>query len=119
QGGLEQDSPIVTLYSDPTFPDRTEAFLRGEDEELLERLLDALARLSSLGASRIVICCMTLHHLLPKVPLDMRSRIISLPEIILARVQSSSERHLLIGSTGARKLELFQKQAHWSLTKER
>ena len=32
-GENEQDAPIVLMYSDPTFPDRTESFLAGESIE--------------------------------------------------------------------------------------
>ena len=38
----EQDSPIVMLSSDPTFPDRTEMLLRGARDVLLDRLIDSL-----------------------------------------------------------------------------
>lgn len=118
-GQSEQDSPIVAVYSDPAFPDRTEAFLRGADEELLERLLDALARLRQLGASRMVLCCMTIHYLLPRVPPEVRAQIISLLDVIFAQVQQRSERHLLICSTGARRLKLFENHPAWALTKDR
>src|SRR5215813_3866816 len=67
-GDNEQDAPIVVMYSDPTFPDRTDSFLAGEDELLLARLTAALQFLADAGAARFVICCMTIHHLLPSVP---------------------------------------------------
>src|SRR5215218_739711 len=67
-GGLEQESPAVVLYSDPSFPDRSQIFLRGEDEVLLPRLIDASYRLCHMGAEKIVMCCVTIHYLLPKLP---------------------------------------------------
>src|SRR5215213_5223714 len=38
----EQEAPVVLMYSDPGFPDRTEAFLGGETQLLLTRLIEAL-----------------------------------------------------------------------------
>ena len=37
---LEQDEPALVMYSDPAFPDRTEAFLRGETQLILTGLID-------------------------------------------------------------------------------
>ena len=34
-GEREQEAPVVLLYSDPTFPDRTEALLAGDYEPTL------------------------------------------------------------------------------------
>ena len=67
-GEYEQDAPIVLMYSDPTFPDRTDSFLAGESELLLAKLTAALQCLSDAGASRFVICCMTIHYLLSRLP---------------------------------------------------
>src|SRR5882724_8807275 len=48
----EQETPKVIMYSDPTFPDRTEAIASGNDSKLLERLILILRALSSLGATQ-------------------------------------------------------------------
>ncbi len=58
---IEQQTPIAVLVSDPTFPDRTQALLSGNDELLIESLIKRLGQLYFLGADRIVICCVTLH----------------------------------------------------------
>jgi aspartate racemase len=107
-GPSEQDSPIVLVVSDPTIPDRTEALLHGDDEELLERLVDGLRRLRGAGASRIVICCMTAHHLLPRLPAGSSDGVISLLDVIFAQVHQSVRSHLVICSTGTRRLNPFQ-----------
>jgi aspartate racemase len=109
----EQFSPKVYMFSDPTFPDRTEAFLAGQTDELLQRLTDALQQLSVLGASKIVICCITIHYLLPRVPEHLRTRIISLLDVIFDRLEKSEKRHLLVCSSGTRKLGLFQNHSRW------
>lgn len=77
-GEQEQHSPAVLLHSDPSFPDRTQSLLAGEWEPSLHKLIETLNELHKLGASRIVICCLTIHYLLPKLPRELKSRIISL-----------------------------------------
>ena len=86
----EQASPTVLLHSDPTFPDRTQSLLAGEDEPLLHKLIEGLNVLNRLGTSGIVICCVTLHCLLPKLPAELRARIISLLNVILLSLLKKS-----------------------------
>lgn len=109
----EQDAPVVLMYSDPAFPDRTEAFLRGETAPLLNRLIEALDLLFDMGASRAVICCMTIHYLLPQLPGAVRERIISLTDVIFSAVEALEKKHLVIGSTGTIKLELLERHPRW------
>ena len=110
----EQEAPTVVLYSDPTFPDRTDSFLSGRDELVLGVLTDALRRLCELGASRIVICCMTSHYLLPKLSPELRARVLSLPDVIIDRIARGAKKHLLLSSTGTHRLRLFQNHARWA-----
>ena len=114
----EQDAPALLMYSDPAFPDRTEAFLRGETQPILTRLIDALELLDRLGASQFVICCMTIHYLLPQLPSALRERIISLPDVIFSAVESLKKPHLVIGSTGTLKLKLLQRHPRWEYARK-
>jgi aspartate racemase len=114
----EQDAPAVVLYSDPGFPDRTEALLRGDDGVLLDRLVESLERLRALGTSRIVICCMTIHHLLPRLPRGLREQIIPLTDVAFAQVESLKKRHLVICSSGTRRLGLLQTHPRWEQVKD-
>lgn len=110
---LEQDGPSVLMYSDPAFPDRTEAFLRGENEPILSRLIDALELLDRMGATQVVIACMTIHYLLPQLPEALRERIISLTDVLFSSVESRQKKHLVISSRGTIKLELLQRHPRW------
>lgn len=117
-GEREQDSPRVMVYSDPTFPDRTDAFLAGEADVVRNQLIEALTQLQYLGASKIVICCMTIHHLLPDLPDKLRDSIISLPDVIFDNLAQTDKRHLLICSTGTQRLRLFQNHSRWDELKD-
>lgn len=107
-GEREQEFPVVYVYSDPTFPDRTDAFLRGDDGELLSRLVRALRALRRMNATKMVLCCMTIHYLLPRLPPDLGARVISLLDVIAASLPLTGKRHLLICSRGTRQLGLFE-----------
>lgn len=111
--GPEQDAPAVMLYSDPTFPDRTDALLRRSDDLLLERLIEALTRLCELGASKIVICCVTSHYLLARLPSELRCRILSLVDVIIDGLLRAEKRHLLLCTEGTRRAELFENHHRW------
>jgi aspartate racemase len=111
--GVEQDSPRVILYSDPTFPDRTEIFHAGRDRELLALVHSALDQLCAMGVTKIVMACITLHHLVPQIRPDLRRKIISLPEIVISRLGESRQRHLLITSSGTRSTMIFENQPGW------
>jgi len=110
----EQEAPIILLYSDPTFPDRTDALLKGAESALLDQLTAALYQLCEAGATQIVICCVTAHYFLPMLPDDLRNRILSLLDIALEEVVRSRKRHLLVCTRGARLMGLFQSHPRWS-----
>src|SRR5579864_2349302 len=85
-GSREQDLPNVILLSDPTIPDRTECLLNGKSDILLERLTAGLEALVSLGATKIVVCCMTIHPLFPQLQPELRNSIVSLLDVTLNAV---------------------------------
>ncbi len=114
RGRTEQETPRVLLYSDPTFPDRTQSLLKGSEGPLLNQLIDTLTDLQRLGASRFVICCITIHHLLPRVPNDLRSRVVSLIDVIFDELATRGVPHLLLCTTGTRELGIFQKHERWT-----
>jgi len=109
----EQCAPCVMMYSDPSFPDRTEGFLNGKSEVLLARLVQALEHLADSGVSQTVICCVTMHHLLPLLPARFRARLLSLVDVVFAEVLRNGKKHLLLCSSGTRQLEIFQRHEQW------
>ena len=114
----EQSAPIVLLHSDPTFPDRTKALLNGDSQLLLGKLIEALEFLCVMGASELVICCMTIHYLLPQLPCTLRERIISLADVIFSSVESLKKKHLVICSNGTVRLGLLQRHPHWEQARD-
>ena len=110
---VEQDAPRVILYSDPTMPDRTEAILTGRDEALAARLSDVLRWLESQQVTTVVICCVTIHYLVPRLPAPLRARVLSLVDVILEEVLQRRRRYLLLCTTGARASGAFDDHPLW------
>jgi aspartate racemase len=115
----EQNSPTIILYSDPSFPDRTTAFLKGDDDVLLAQLKRVVRELCEMNAVRIVLCCITIHYLLPRLSPDLRGRIWSLLDVIADRLAANDREYLLICSSGTRRLKLFESHPRWRLFKDR
>ena len=117
--GPEQNTPAVVLHSDPSRPVRTSAFLNGKSGMVLERFIPALERLDREGVSKIVVCCITIHYLLPQLPPALRDRIVSLLDVIADTIGRRPDRHLLLCTTGTRQLRLFETHPQWPLMKDR
>lgn len=115
----EQEAPRVVMYSDPSFPDRTTAFLAGDDDSVLRPLVSVLERLVEMGATRLVICCTTAHHLLPRLPQELRARVVSVPRVIVGLLQRTPGRFLMVGTTGTRHFRLLEREPLWERVSER
>lgn len=117
-GKQEQDSPRIIVYSDPSFPDRTEVLIKGDYQDFLRQLTEALSKLCEFNVSKIVICCITSHYLLPKLPQPLKQRIISLVDVILNQLLKTSDKHLLICTKGTQTLKIFQNHPLWNQAKD-
>lgn len=115
----EQDAPRVLMDSNPAFPDRTSAFLAGEEHTVSPMLEEVLAGLLDRGATRLVICCMTAHHLLPRLPAELRRPIISVPEVIVAQLRRARGRYLMLCTRGTRYVSLFEREPGWEEVADR
>jgi aspartate racemase len=113
-GTPEQQMPSLLLWSDPTFPDRTTALLDGRPEVLVEPLQESIERCGALGASMVVICCVTVHAVLPSLPAHLRSRVVSLVDVLLTTAMEQQRRLLLLASIGSRRTRVFEDHPLWA-----
>jgi aspartate racemase len=115
----EQSAPPLILWSDPRIPDRTECLLDGRQDLLLEQLTESLWRLAACDVTGIVICCVTIHQVTDLLPVALRSRIISLVDVIFEDVLRQERRYLLLCTNGTRKVRLFEGHRLWHSTQGR
>jgi aspartate racemase len=113
-GWPEQAMPIVWLASDPAFPDRTAALLAGDVGPVAHRLIQRLDELRSLGAQHLVICCMTMHAMLPWIPERLRAGVISLVDVALMAAVEARQPSLLLCTHGARHAALYETSQSWA-----
>jgi aspartate racemase len=109
----EQLAPSCILLSDPSIPDRTQAILNGTNEEILARLSRSLQDLSSLGADHIVVACVTIHHVFPRLPEALRKKVLSLIDLVVDEVLAAPQRYLLLTTTGTRTAGIFEQHERW------
>jgi aspartate racemase len=72
-----------------------------------------------MGVSKTVICCVTIHFLLPKLPDELKSRVISLLDVIFETVARKRDKSLLLCSSGTREMKLFESHPQWESLKDR
>jgi aspartate racemase len=109
----EQEAPVCIMISDPTFPDRTAAILSQSTEALAALLTRALEDLSRLGADRIVIACVTTHHLLDQIPPVLRRKVVSLIDLIVDEIVAAPRSRLLLATAGTRAARIFGRHERW------
>lgn len=111
----EQGLPRCLLDSDPAFPDRTDEIRAGREAEFTERLRLRLAGLLDLGATRVVVPCVTAHHFIGLLHPAQRERLISLVDLVVDDLAASGEgeRFLLVATHGTRDARIFEQAARW------
>jgi len=112
-GRPEQQCPIVYLVSDPTIPDRTKCLLDGTEHLLMEHFTSGMNKLESMGATRIVVCCVTIHPLISGLAVHLQEKTISLVDLILDSVLQDRRKFLLFCTEGTRRMGIFQSHPAW------
>ncbi|MET7303414.1 aspartate/glutamate racemase family protein [Embleya sp. NPDC005575] len=112
-GVREQEFPGLALHSDPSTDRRTPQTMDGQDSAVLDALIASLRSLTDLGCQEIVICCMTLHHLLPRVPRDLSAAVVSVLDAAVEAIARTPGRHLILCPEDSRLLRLFEQHPGW------
>jgi aspartate racemase len=114
RGRPEQDTPSVIVYSDPTVPDRTQTFLAGASPDpIVAALNNGLRRLRDAGAGKVVICCVTIHHVLDRVEPELRPLVVSLVDVIADALRDRPGPHVIACTTGTRRMRILQRHPLW------
>jgi len=119
-GEPEQASPVCILHSDPTFPDRTKAIQEGRTGILADRLSRSVSDLVDLGASRVLIACITVHCVLADVPEHLQQRVVSLIDLTVGELlRSKVAPYLLLTTSGTRAARIFEGNEQWAAVADR
>ncbi len=117
-GEREQDFPAVFLWSDPSFDTRSRATMDDPAATLPGRLAGSVSALLAQGCTHVAVACMTLHHLLPRLSSELRGRVISVVDVLMAEIAAAGPGpHLLLCSRHARELRLFERHPLWPVVR--
>lgn len=104
---VEQDAPRVLLWSDPAVVDRTDAIGGNGLGPLRDAVERAVRGLEAAGAHRIVIACLTAHHVIEALPPELAARCASLVDIVFDELERAFEPHLLLCTSGTAQAGIF------------
>lgn len=107
QDTFEQNYPNVLLHSVSAVPDRTTALMTHSEDAFFQRFLYHLKILNKTSVSRIVVCCITSHYFLSRVPPEISDKIISLIRITAHELLKKKTPALLLASMGAYQKRVF------------
>ena len=106
----DQQYVDTVLHNNTRIPDRTDGIISGGPSPLPE-LEKSVADLNQLGVDFLVLACITSHFFTTELQKNSRAVIISAVDETAAHCHQLGLRKVgVIASTGAIKLELFQKQ---------
>ncbi|MGR3219877.1 MAG: aspartate/glutamate racemase family protein [Candidatus Anammoxibacter sp.] len=107
EGVSEQSYPDVILHSISSVPDRSESFSNNREEELFEKLFKNLEILNNTNVSKIVICCITSHYYISRIPPEISGKLISLINLIAMALIKKKKPSLLLATSGSYKKKMF------------
>ncbi|MDT0380772.1 aspartate/glutamate racemase family protein [Streptomyces sp. DSM 42041] len=111
----EQTLPRCLLDSDPGFPDRTDTIRSRGEAAWADRLRRGVGGLLDMGATRVVVACVTAHHFVGALEPEHRRRLISLVSTTLDELAAApaGARYLLVATDGTREAGIFQRAPRW------
>ncbi|TCO61165.1 aspartate/glutamate racemase family protein [Actinocrispum wychmicini] len=113
-GVAEQDFPAVLLYSDPGIAARG-TLVAGRDVRIEAQVTRGLQLLADQGCDKIVMCCMTLHRILPFLPARLRDRVVSTVDVLVDAVAAAPPvRRLMMCSIDTWRMHLLQEHPKWT-----
>ncbi|WP_328584775.1 aspartate/glutamate racemase family protein [Streptomyces sp. NBC_00370] len=111
---VEQRAPRILLWSDPAVDDRTAAISAGRLRAVADSLERSVGQLLAAGAYRVVVACVTAHHAVRLLPPPMKSRCVSLVDLVFDELALRPERHLLLCTDGSRSSGVFTGHERWA-----
>ncbi|MFD8781616.1 aspartate/glutamate racemase family protein [Kitasatospora sp. NPDC059599] len=109
----EQLAARILLWSDPAVADRTTAIQSGTVDLVREALEDSVDRLLTAGADVVVVACITAHPAIRLLPERLRSRCVSLVDLVFDRLDEHPGRHLVLCTRGSVLAGVFTDHERW------
>lgn len=104
----ERFSPNVILHSIAQVPDRTESIMTNQKCDFQIAFEQNISELSRQGIDQIIIACFTSHYFLGDVPYDVRSKVISIVDLLVDSIKENNRPTLLFATLGSYTTGLFK-----------
>ncbi|MFD7900794.1 aspartate/glutamate racemase family protein [Kitasatospora sp. NPDC059747] len=109
----EQLAARILLWSDPAVADRTTAIQSGTVGLVRDALEDSVERLLTAGADVVVVACITAHPAIRLLPEALRSRCVSLVDLVFEQLAERPGRHLVLCTRGSVLAGVFTGHERW------
>ncbi|GHF37142.1 aspartate racemase [Kitasatospora xanthocidica] len=109
----EQLAARILLWSDPAVADRTTAIQSGTVDLVRAALEDSVDRLLTAGADVVVVACITAHPAIRLLPERLRSRCVSLVDLVFEQLAERPGRHLVLCTRGSVLAGVFTDHERW------
>lgn len=94
----ERDFPRMIVASDPLAPDRKSSFEKDQFSILTKYIKNTISKLSKFNADKIIICCLVAHDCINRLDDTVKSKIVSIIDLLQETINTESENVLLLAS---------------------
>ena len=106
----DQEHLNMVILNHASMPDRTEAILKGETEELYQKLLEDGRLLEALGVDMIAVPCNTSHYFLDSIQKEIQVPILHMIRETAGAIGEGAKRIGILATDGTIRTQLYQKE---------
>lgn len=110
EANCDQDHLNMIILNHASMPDRTQAILNENTEDLFDKLLKDAKILENLGADYISIPCNTSHYFVEKMQEQIKIPIINMIKETVGKIKGDNVKVGILATDGTIKTQLYQKE---------
>lgn len=109
QAKTDQEHVPTLIWSDSQIPDRTQALLTGQEEQVFDRLLEDARLLERAGCTVLTVPCNTSHYFLDRLQQQLSVPILHMIRLTARRLRDGgSPRVGILATDGTVRMKLYQ-----------
>lgn len=109
----ERMTPNVILHSIAQVPDRTESILSNQKSDFQIAFEQNITNLSREDIDVIIITCFTSHYFLDNVDYELRSKVLSIVDVMVDAILEKNEPTLLFATLGSYSTGIFRRMERY------
>lgn len=108
----DQEHLNMIILNHASMPDRTEAILKGNTDQLYSKLLEDARLLESMGADQIAVPCNTSHYFLDRIQEEIATPIIHMIRETVTSLGEDKKKVGILATDGTIRTGLYQQEIH-------